>query len=171
MKFTVWFEDPELCPSRANPLATGMDVRCSDDLMLYAGETRVLKTGLTLRHEAQYAYCQPIDVQMRGRSGLSAKGLLVHLGTIDADYEGELGVIMTNTSKTDVPIPKYARVAQLVFPAGTRVLVQQGRAPESAHLAAHMAQGHQDQDKVPVRPEAETPKPRGKAGFGSTGLK
>lgn len=155
MKFTVWFRDEDLCPSRANPLATGMDVRCAEDRMLYAGETVVLPTGLELRGEAQYSYCQPVDVQMRGRSGLAARGLMVHLGTIDADYEGELGVVMTNLSRADIPIPRGSRVAQLVFPPGTRVLVQHGEAPASAREV-------QDPDKE---------KPRGRGGFGSTGLK
>lgn len=56
----------------------------------------------------------PIDIQLRARSGLSLRGILVHLGTIDVDYRGEICAIVTNLSGEKVTLKTNDRVAQLV---------------------------------------------------------
>ncbi len=156
MKFFVHYSADHVCPSRANPLATGMDIRALEEVVIPEGKTVVIPTGLELRHCPTHAIGLPVDIQVRGRSGLTSMGFLVHLGTIDADYEGEIGVIATNMTGGDFEVPKGGRIAQLVFPAGTRVQVTNQPAPASVQSVTGTGAGHA--------------KPRGRDGFGSTGL-
>jgi dUTP pyrophosphatase len=77
-------------PERQTALASGFDVRaCLEDGPLTVGDAPVrVPTGLAI------AAPPSIDVQLRPRSGLSARGVIVVLGTLDADYRGELFVTM-----------------------------------------------------------------------------
>ncbi len=101
-------------PEYATEHAAGMDLSaCLDAPMtLGPGERAIVPTGLALAVPAGY------EAQVRGRSGMAIKhGVLPAngVGTIDADYRGELGVILLNTSNEPFVVEHGMRVAQLVI--------------------------------------------------------
>lgn len=87
----------------------GHDVRSMEDVAFEPGETKLISTMLYTEME------EGIEAQVRPRSGMSSKGILVHFGTVDSGYRGEIKVIITNLNKEKVSIKKGNRVAQLVF--------------------------------------------------------
>ena len=94
--------------------SSGMDVRAfmSSPLEIQSLDRALVKTGLFLEMD------ESIECQVRPRSGLALKKGITVLntpGTIDADYRGELGVILMNQSKETVVIHSGDRIAQLVF--------------------------------------------------------
>lgn len=94
--------------------SAGMDIRASleNPIVLQPLERVVVKTGLFLEIPKGY------EVQIRPRSGLAAKHGITVLnspGTIDADYRGEIGVILVNLSGEPFTIENGERVAQMVF--------------------------------------------------------
>ena len=92
--------------------AAGMDVRSSESLIIEPGKTALVKTGLYLEVPAGY------EMQVRPRSGLALKkGVIVpnSPGTIDADYRGEVGLILMNCGEDDFPVEPGDRIAQLVL--------------------------------------------------------
>ncbi len=126
--------------------AAGLDllaaVPANEERTLAPGAYAVIPTGLTL--ELPHG----TEAQVRPRSGLAAKfgvTVLNSPGTIDADYRGEVGVILINHGKEPFVIRRGDRVAQLVIG-----MVAQARIVESKALAATK---------------------RGAGGFGSTGVK
>jgi dUTP pyrophosphatase len=100
-----------LLPVRATRGATGYDLHaCLDEVMTIGSEPVRVPTGIAI--EAPEGY----DVQIRPRSGLSAKGVMVTLGTIDADYRGELLVTMyTLPYREPHVVHSGDRIAQLVI--------------------------------------------------------
>ena len=91
--------------------SAGMDIRTIEDYRLMPGERHIFKTGLAVAVEDGY------EVQVRARSGLSARdGVTVinGVGTIDADYRGEIGVALINHNIMPVLINAGDRIAQLV---------------------------------------------------------
>ena len=124
--------------------ASGMDIRADIETAIDIEPLgRVLiKTGLYLEME------NGLECQVRPRSGLALKKGLSVLntpGTIDADYRGEIGVILVNLSNVAVSIEDGERIAQLVF----------------------CKVEHVSLTEVAVLNDSE----RGAGGFGSTGLK
>ena len=124
--------------------ASGMDIRADIETTIDIEPLgRVLiKTGLFLEME------NGLECQVRPRSGLALKKGLSVLntpGTIDADYRGEIGVILVNLSNVAVSIEDGERIAQLVF----------------------CKVEHVSLTEVTVLTDSE----RGVGGFGSTGLK
>ncbi len=116
-------------PAYATPSASGMDLRANilSTLTLQPLERFVIPTGIFV--EIPYGY----EAQVRPRSGLAAKQGLTCLnspGTIDADYRGELMVILVNLSNQPQSIEPNERVAQIVFQAVAKatfeVVVQLG---------------------------------------------
>lgn len=100
-------------PAYATPLSAGMDLRANVDepLVLHPLERRLVPTGLYIALPPGY------EAQVRPRSGLALKhgiGLLNAPGTIDADYRGEIGVILVNLSQEDFTVKDGDRIAQLV---------------------------------------------------------
>jgi len=100
-------------PRYATPLSAGMDLRASLDapVTLRPLERRLIPTGLRIALPPGY------EAQVRPRSGLALKkgiGLLNSPGTIDADYRGEIGVILINLSAEDFTVADGDRIAQLV---------------------------------------------------------
>ena len=94
--------------------SSGMDIRANlENQIIIPSLGRVLvKTGLFLEME------HGLECQVRPRSGLAIKRGITVLnspGTIDADYRGEVGVILINLSHEDVEIQDGERIAQLVF--------------------------------------------------------
>lgn len=101
-------------------------------------ETVLIHTGVYLELP------DDIEVQLRPKSSLSSKGLLVHFGTVDSGYRGELLVAMTNLNKDKVELEYNRKIAQIVFNKKTDV----------------------DLEKVN---EINKGTDRGEGGFGSTG--
>ncbi len=98
-------------PQRATAGATGYDLfACLDDDLSVAQEPVHVATGIALQTPAG------LDAQVRPRSGLSARGVMIALGTIDADYRGELFVTMFVLPYRRPHIVRHGdRIAQLVI--------------------------------------------------------
>ena len=100
-------------PAFATPQSAGMDLRANIDeaIVLHPMERRLVPTGLFMALPAGY------EAQIRPRSGLALKHGITVLntpGTIDADYRGELGVILVNLSNEPFTVNDGERIAQLV---------------------------------------------------------
>ena len=131
-------------PEYATPLSAGMDLRAniSESIILQPLERRLIPTGIFLQLPEGY------ECQIRPRSGLALKHGITVLnspGTIDADYRGEVCVILANMSSQPFTIEKGERICQMV-------------------VARHESV---DWDEVDVLDETE----RGAGGFGHTGTK
>lgn len=101
-------------PAYATPQSAGMDLRAnlSEPITLHPMERRLIPTGLYIALPEGY------EAQVRPRSGLALKYGLTVLnapGTIDADYRGEVGVVLINLSADDFVINDGERIAQLVI--------------------------------------------------------
>lgn len=91
--------------------SAGLDIRSNEDGILNPGEYKLVKTGLFV--EIPYGY----EIQIRPRSGMALKygvTVLNSPGTIDADYRGEIGVILINHGTLPYAIIKGERIAQMV---------------------------------------------------------
>lgn len=100
-------------PTYATPQSAGMDLRANleEPVVLHSMERRLIPTGLHIALPEGY------EAQVRPRSGLALKHGLTVLnapGTIDADYRGEIGVVLINLSQEDFTINDGERIAQLV---------------------------------------------------------
>ena len=101
-------------PAYATPQSAGMDLRANLDepVTLHPMERRLIPTGLHI------ALPEGFEAQVRPRSGLALKHGLTVLnspGTIDADYRGEIGVVLINLSQQDFVINDGERIAQMVI--------------------------------------------------------
>ena len=114
MKIKIVNRSHHALPQYATALSAGLDLRANleEDITLQPMERRVVPTGLSIALPEGY------EAQVRPRSGLALKHgitLLNTPGTIDADYRGEIGVIMVNLSDTPFNIADGDRIAQLVI--------------------------------------------------------
>jgi dUTP pyrophosphatase len=130
-------------PSYETSASAGMDLKANLDkpIILKPMDRAIVKTGLFIALSNGY------EAQVRPRSGLAAKNGITVLnapGTIDADYRGEIGVILINLSTENFTIKDGDRIAQLV-------------------IAKYE---HAIWDEVDILEETK----RGKGGFGSTGV-
>ena len=130
-------------PAYETPASAGMDLRASleEPVVLEPLQRAIIKTGLFIALPPGY------EAQIRPRSGLAAKFGITVLnspGTIDADYRGEIGVILANLSDQSFTISDGDRIAQMI-------------------IAAY---AHTKWEEVDVLDETK----RGKGGFGSTGI-
>lgn len=101
-------------PAYATPLASGMDLRAAipEAITLGSLQRALIPTGLRIAVPDGY------EVQIRPRSGLALKhgiSLVNTPGTIDADYRGQIGVIVINLSDTPFTIEPGERIAQMVL--------------------------------------------------------
>lgn len=131
-------------PSYSTPLSAGMDIRANleEPITLQPGERRLIPTGLFIALPEGY------EAQIRPRSGLAIKHGITVLnspGTIDADYRGEVGIILINHSDKAFVIEDGERVGQMVVAQYSRV----------------------EWDETDTLDETE----RGAGGFGHTGVK
>jgi dUTP pyrophosphatase len=131
-------------PNYATAQSAGMDIVAAIDtpMILGAGKTALIPTGLSIALPAGY------ECQIRPRSGLAAKNGVTVLnspGTVDADYRGEIKVILINHSSENFVIERGMRIAQMV-------------------IAKYETVQWNKQDNLD---ETE----RGAGGFGSTGIK
>ena len=114
-------------PAYATPQSAGMDLRANLDapITLHPMERRLIPTGLHIALPEGY------EAQVRPRSGLASKHGLTVLntpGTIDADYRGEIGVVLINLSQEDFVINDGERIAQMViarYEQGDLVVVEE----------------------------------------------
>src|SRR4051812_3056400 len=92
--------------------ASGMDLRSAETFKLFHGQTKIFTTGFAVEVPRGF------ELQVRSRSGLAAKhGVFVTngIGTIDADYRGELMVILSHLGRNAYEIEQGERIAQLVL--------------------------------------------------------
>lgn len=107
-------------PHYETEASAGMDLRAfiQEDIVLEPLERTIVKTGLFMELPVGF------EAQVRPRSGLAAKSGITVLnapGTIDADYRGEVGVILVNLSKDSFTVQNGDRIAQLVIAKHERV--------------------------------------------------
>ncbi|MFA5443757.1 MAG: dUTP diphosphatase [Bacteroidales bacterium] len=131
-------------PEYATPLSAGMDLRADlpESILLKPLERILVPTGLYIALPPGY------EAQIRPRSGMAVKkglGILNSPGTVDADYRGEIRIILVNLSGVPVEIEPGERVAQMIVAS------------------------HQRVEWEPVSELEQTE--RGEGGFGSTGGK
>ena len=124
MKVNIINRSGMALPEYATPLSAGMDLRAAIDtsITLAPLERAMVPTGLYVELPAGY------EMQVRPRSGLAAKhgiAVLNSPGTIDADYRGEIKVILVNLSNTPFEIVPGERIAQAVVAKHERVEWQQ----------------------------------------------
>jgi len=101
-------------PAYATAQSAGMDLMAAiaADLTLASGQSAIVPTGLAI------ALPEGFEAQIRPRSGLAAKNRVTVLnapGTIDADYRGEIGVILINHGSEAFTITRGMRIAQMVI--------------------------------------------------------
>ena len=131
-------------PNYETLASAGMDLRAnlSEPITLKPLERAIIKTGLFIELPIGY------EAQVRPRSGLAAKKGITVLnspGTVDADYRGEIGVILVNLSNEPFTVENGERIAQLIIAK------------------------HERAEWIVVDSLSETE--RGAGGFGSTGVK
>ena len=144
MKIQVVNKGHQPLPAYATVQSAGMDLRANIDepIVLKPLERRLIPTGLHIALPAGY------EAQVRPRSGLALKKGITVLnspGTVDADYRGEVGVILINLSQEEFVINDGERIAQMVI---------------ARHEQAEFVE-------VEVLDETE----RGDGGYGHTGVK
>lgn len=144
MKVKIINKSAHALPHYETSASAGMDLRAniSEPITLAPLERTIVKTGLFIELPVGF------EAQVRPRSGLAAKFGITVLnapGTIDADYRGEVGVILVNLSNQEFTIQNGERIAQMVF---------------ARHEQAQF-------EEVDVLSETV----RGEGGFGSTGVK
>lgn len=114
MKVRIVNRSPYPCPAYATPLSAGMDLKANllEPVTLGPLERTMVPTGLFIALPEGY------EAQIRPRSGLAAKhGVTVTNapGTVDADYRGEICVLLVNLSKEPFTINPGERIAQMVI--------------------------------------------------------
>lgn len=101
-------------PTYSSEGASGADIRAflPDNKILYPGESCLIPTGIVVQIPEGF------EIQVRPRSGLALHNQITILntpGTIDADYRGEIGIIMINHGKTPFLIEPNMRIAQIIL--------------------------------------------------------
>ena len=114
MKVNIINKSKHPLPEYKTKLSAGMDIRAnlSETIVLQPLERKLIPTGLFIELPEGY------EAQMRPRSDLALNeglGLLNSPGTIDADYRGEVGIIVVNLSNNVVSIKDGDRIAQMVI--------------------------------------------------------
>ncbi len=107
-------------PAYATEGSAGMDVFAAVDgeFVLKPGTTSLIPTGFAIALPAGY------EAQIRPRSGLAIKheiGIMNSPGTIDSDYRGEVGIVLTNHGRNDFVVRRGDRIAQMVIARYARV--------------------------------------------------
>ena len=137
----VKVHEDAILPHYAHPGDSGMDVYSIEEVIIPAGETKLVRTGLKIAVPEHY------EAQVRPKSGLALKHAVTLTntpGTIDSGYRGELCVLLINHGRVAYHVQKHAKIAQLVI---------------CPVIRANM---------IEVESLEETT--RGDGGFGSTGL-
>ena len=117
---------------------SGYDLKTTRSFKLLPQQVKLIPTSLFLELDKN------IEAQVRPKSSISSKGILVHFGTVDSGYRGEILVTMQNLNNHDVTFSKGQKIAQIVF-------------SKKSYVNLHRFK------------EIEDDTERGKGGFGSTG--
>lgn len=109
----VQTEDEDLLPSYATGDSAGADIRAAIDepVIIEPGQTKLIPAGIKIETPAGF------EVQVRPRSGLALKHQITVLntpGTIDSDYRGPIGVILTNHGNQPFEVLPKMRIAQMI---------------------------------------------------------
>ena len=120
MKIEIINKSNHNLPHYETNSSAGMDLKAflDEPIILNSLERKIIKTGLYI------SLPKGFEAQVRSRSGLSIKHGLCVLnspGTIDADYRGEIGIILINLSKDSYTINNGDRIAQLVIASHEQV--------------------------------------------------
>ena len=101
----------QFLPKRANPTDAGADLMSTEDLEIYPGEQKLVGTGVATKIPEGYAGF------VFNRSSQGKKGITIphSVGVIDADYRGEIKVLLKNISEDPYKISRGDRIAQLVI--------------------------------------------------------
>lgn len=131
-------------PAYATSHSAGMDLTAANEepIIIKAGEVQLIPTGIAI------ALPDSFEAQIRPRSGLAAKNAVTVAnspGTIDADYRGEIKVILINFGKEDFVVEKGMRIAQMIIARYEHISWEESETLEETL--------------------------RGSGGFGSTGVK
>lgn len=105
-------DDRSLIPEYKSEQAAGADLMSAESGVIKAGEYALVKTGISIELPEGF------EAQVRPRSGLALKKGVTVLnspGTIDADYRGEIGVMLINHSKEDFAYERGDRIAQMII--------------------------------------------------------
>ena len=120
-------------PAYATAGAAGVDLRASESCVIPPGGRALVPTGLRLSIPQGY------EAQIRPRSGLALKhGITLpnSPGTIDADYRGEVGVILMNLGDEPFAVEPGDRIAQMVFAPVTQVAWEEAEALDETERGA-----------------------------------
>lgn len=98
---------------------SGYDLKTKYAFKLLPNETKLIPTSLFLELDKN------IEAQVRPKSSISAKNILVYFGTVDSDYRGEVKVIMRNLNDYGVEFEAGQKIAQIVFNEKTEVFLEQ----------------------------------------------
>ena len=144
IKIPVIYSGKGELPTYATAASAGMDLRAAleESISLAPMERKIIPTGMSI------ALPEGHEAQVRPRSGLAVKHGITVLnspGTIDADYRGEIGVILINLSNEVFTVAPEDRIAQLVIAEYTQIVWEPTQTLEESE--------------------------RGSGGFGSTGKK
>ena len=144
IKIPVIYSGKGELPTYATAASAGMDLRAAleESISLAPMERKIIPTGMSI------ALPEGHEAQVRPRSGLAVKHGITVLnspGTIDADYRGEIGVILINLSNEVFTVAPEDRIAQLVIAQYTQIVWEPTQTLEESE--------------------------RGSGGFGSTGKK
>lgn len=144
LPFSVLLDEDAVLPTRSTPHSAGFDLSCMYPLTLQPFERVAVSTGVAI------VGIPGIYLRIAPRSGLALKhGIDVMAGVIDADYRGEIKVLLINLSNDVVELKGKTRIAQMI--------------PEKYATNELKVVSKDDFIKV-------TPTTRGEDGFGSTGL-
>lgn len=98
---------------------SGYDLKTTRPFKLLPNQTKLIPTSLFLELDKH------IEAQVRPKSSISAKGILVHFGTVDSDYRGEVKVVIQNLNDYGVEFEAGQKIAQIVFSKKTDVEFEQ----------------------------------------------
>ncbi|CAN2389994.1 dUTP metabolic process [Pristimantis euphronides] len=115
-------------PERATPLSAGLDLCSVEMWVIPSGKMQMISTGLgCMIPKNHYG-------QIATRSSMALKGARVVGGVIDADYQGEIKVLMCNQGQEPLPITKGQKVAQMLLIPVNLSQAQEGQAPKELTL-------------------------------------
>jgi dUTP pyrophosphatase len=134
-------------PARQTPQSAGLDLHANvtEAIVIKKGERFLIPTGIRI------ALPFGFEAQIRSRSGLALKhgvAVLNSPGTIDADYRGEIGVVLINHGTEDFAVNRGDRIAQMIIAKVEMCLFSE----------------------VETMPQTDTDSQRGAGGYGSTGV-
>ncbi|MBM7600453.1 dUTP pyrophosphatase [Virgibacillus halotolerans] len=167
-----------IIPTKAHATDSGFDLYAAEDVVIHPGETAVVSTGVAVQLP------EGMEAQVRPRSGITSRGFVqVHLGTVDNEYIGNIGVIVEN--KADfIPMYEKANSRVLLGPKGNIITNEDGTIYKSDDLVFSHSCLIRKSDRiaqlvVQYLPQVSaveidgdlTETKRGTGGFGSSGVR